>query len=83
MIQARGNRKRFSREEAEVWLGRRVCSVVAFTDVPRGTGGRVTRIEEVEPGGFELGVEWDVPVRGRTQLDWFTKEEFDCSLVGE
>lgn len=43
----------------------------------------MTQAEEGEPDGFELGVEWDMPVRRRTQLDWFTKEEFDCSLVGE
>jgi hypothetical protein len=73
--------ERFSREEAESKLGGGVRAAADFTDIPAGTTGRVIGVDEVECGGFELIVEWDLRVGGKLQHDWFTKENYRHSLV--
>jgi hypothetical protein len=55
--------------------------VVEFTDIPKGTTGRVMGTDEVEPDGFEIIVKWEGIDPGTHQTDWFTKEEFEVSLV--
>ena len=74
-------RKRFTQGEAEHMRGRRVRSVVEFTDIPKGTTGRVIGADEIEPGDFEILVEWELPGRHQRQHDWFTREDFEHSLI--
>lgn len=69
--------KRFTKEEADLMLGRQVRLVLELTDVPKGTTGRVTEADEIEPNGFDLIVEWDLPGKREFPHDWFTKEEFE------
>jgi hypothetical protein len=72
---------RFSREEAESKVGGRVRAGADLSDIPKGTTGRIIEMDEVEKGGFELIVEWDLLVNGKLQHDWFTKEGYEHSLV--
>ncbi len=72
-----------SKDEAEALLRRRVRSVIDFSDVPKWTTGRVTEMDEIEPNGFELVIEWDLPSRDQSKKDWVTKEEFERSLIEE
>ena len=72
---------RFSREEALSRVGRRVRSIVGFDGLEVGTLGRVMEIDEIEPDGFELIIEWDSRIEGKFQHDWFTKEQYENSLV--
>jgi hypothetical protein len=74
---------RFSRDEAQAKLGRRVRSVVWLDDVASGTRGRVMEIDEIDKDGFELIVEWDLRIGGKSQHDWFTKDRYDHCLVEE
>ena len=75
--------ERFTKGEVESLRGRLVRLAVGFTDVPEGTTGRVVEADEIEPGGYELVVEWDLPGRPKRQHDWFTKGEFGRLLVEE
>ena len=72
---------RFSREEAESKVGGKVRAASDFADIPEGTTGRVIEMDEVEKGGFELIVEWDLLVGGKLQHDWFTKEGYERTLI--
>ena len=74
---------RFSREEAQARLGRRVRSVVSLSDVAAGTSGRVVEIDEIDKDGFELIVEWDLRIEGKFQHDWFSKEQCERCLIDE
>lgn len=73
---------RFSRDEAHEKLGRRVRSVVWLNDIPSGTSGNVTRIDEIE-NGFELIIEWDLRGASGFQFDWFTKDQYERCLIEE
>lgn len=73
--------KRFTEEEADHLMHRRVRLVVEFSDIPRGTAGQIVAKEEIEPGGFDVLVAWDEPASKLYSHDWFTKEEFDQCLV--
>ena len=68
--------RRFSREEAEAKLGRRVRSVSRVENIPVGTGGYVTQVDEIEKDGFELIIEWDSLLDGKRQHDWFAKDQY-------
>lgn len=74
---------RFSREEAQVKLGRRVRSAVAFDGVPPGTFGCVMQLDEIEKNNFDVIVEWYVLIDGKRQHDWFSKEQFERCLVDD
>lgn len=74
---------RFSREEAQVKLGRRVRAVVGVEGVPTGTFGCVMQLDEIEKDGFEVIVEWYVLIDGKRQHDWFSKEKYERFLIDE
>ena len=74
---------RFSREEAQTKLGRRVRSVVGFDGVPPGTFGCVMQLDEIEKNNFEVIIEWYVLIDGKRQHDWFSKEQFEQCLVDD
>ena len=71
---------RFTRSQAHGLLGRRVRSLGAYVYLPAGTAGAVVALEEVEPDGFDLVVEWDASGRGGVR-DWFSRAEFERYLV--
>lgn len=72
---------RFSREEAQARLGRRVRTVVGVDGVPSGTFGCVMHLDEIEQNSFELIVEWHVLIEGKRQHDWFSKEQYEQCLI--
>ncbi len=74
---------RFSREEAQSKLGRRVRSVVGFDGVSPGTFGCVMQLDEIEKNNFEVIVEWFALIDGKRQHDWFSKEQFEQCLVDD
>ena len=74
---------RFSREEALGRIGRRVRSTVGIDGIEAGARGRVMEIDEIEPDGFELIIEWESRVEGKFQHNWFTKEQYELSLVDD
>jgi hypothetical protein len=65
--------KRFTREEAERLVGRRMRALAPYAYLPPGTTGAVVGAEEVSPDGYELVVEFNV---ARQVRDWFTRSEF-------
>lgn len=79
------NRKavRFSRDEAQEKLGRRVSLVVSLDEIPAGTFGTVMQTDELEKGEFELIIEWDMRTGDKFQHDWFTKEQYEGHLIEE
>jgi hypothetical protein len=74
---------RFSREEAQVKLGRRVRAVVGVDGVPPGAFGCVMQLDEIEKDSFEVIVEWYVLIDGKRQHDWFSKEKYEQHLIDE
>jgi hypothetical protein len=74
---------RFSREEAQTKLGRRVRTVVAVDGVASGTLGSVMQLDEIEKNSFEVIVEWFVLIDGKHQHDWFSKEQYELCLIDE
>ena len=74
---------RFSRDEAQEKLGRRVRSVFLLDEIPAGTCGTVMQTDEIEQGEFELIIEWDVRPANKLQADWFTKEQYEAYLIEE
>ena len=74
---------RFSIEEAQAKLGRRVLSLVAVDSVPAGTFGCVRQLDEIEKNNFEVIVEWYVLIEGKRQHDWFSKEQFERCLIDD
>jgi hypothetical protein len=66
----------FSRAEARAKLGRQVRSSVEFSGIPKGTAGRVVQIEEIEPGDFEVVIEWKLPKRQPALCYWLTKKHY-------
>jgi hypothetical protein len=74
---------RFSREEAQVKLGRRVRALIGIDGVPSGAFGCVMQLDEIERGGFEVIVEWYVLIEGKRQHDWFSKEKYEAYLIDE
>jgi hypothetical protein len=74
---------RFSRNEAQEKLGRRVRLVVALGEVPAGTSGTVMYTDQIETGEFELIIEWDVRPPGKFEHDWFTKDQYKGYLIEE
>jgi hypothetical protein len=73
--------QRFSKGEAESKLGQRVRAAVDLTDIPKGAAGRVMEMDEIEPNGFDLIIEWDLRMNGKIQHDWFAKEEYERSIA--
>jgi hypothetical protein len=74
---------RFTRDEAQEKLGRRVRSVVSLDEIPAGTCGTVMQTDEIEQGEFELIIEWDARPANKLQADWFTKEQYEAYLIEE
>lgn len=74
---------RFSRNEAQEKLGRRVRSVVSLNDIPSGTYGTVMHTDEIEKGEFELIIEWNLRAASDFPHGWFTKEEYERCLIEE
>jgi hypothetical protein len=56
---------------------------VEFSGIPKGTAGRVVEIEEIEPGGFEVVIEWQLPERRPPLCYWLTKKQYRRFLVEE
>jgi len=60
-------RERFTSEEAEAKVGKRVKTLVDFSGVPKETPGQVTRADDsgIEEGGpgrrFTVAIQWDLP----------------------
>src|ERR1044071_2811006 len=52
---------RYTREEAEQKVGRKVHSLVEFSGVPFGTHGTVVGVEEVDSGWYDVVIEWEPP----------------------
>ena len=74
---------RFSREEAQAKLGRRVRAIVGVDGVPTGTLGFVMQLDEIEKNDFEVIVEWYVVIDGKRQHDWFSKEQYEHCLMDD
>ena len=74
---------RFSKEEAQTKLGRRVRALVAVDSVASGSLGSVMQLDEIEKNSFEVIVEWFVPIDGKHQHDWFSKEQYEQCLIDE
>jgi hypothetical protein len=73
--------KRFAEHEAKRILGQCIRSLIEFSGVPQGTTGRVVEVDEIEPGGFDAVIEWDLSSRSKPLRDWFTKSEYEQFLV--
>ena len=64
--------RRFTKDEAERRVGRRIRTLVGFSGVPKGTTGTVIRADSagrVKVGDriaeeFDLAVQWDLPAVG-------------------
>lgn len=54
---------------------------MGFSGIPKGTAVRVVQIEEIEPGDFELVIEWQLPERQPPLCYWLTKKQYRCFLV--
>ena len=74
---------RFSREEAQAKLGRRVRALVGVDGVPTGTFGCVMQLDEIKKNNFEVIIEWYVLVDGKRQHDWFSKEHYERCLIDD
>lgn len=73
-------RRRFTVEEAQDKIGRRVQLREAFAGIPTGTSGRVIQADEIHPDFFDLLIEWEQPGRGTPAPDWFTQDEYERYL---
>jgi len=80
-VDAGRQRSRFTQTEALTRIGLRVRARADFPGVPAGTGGRVVAMsDEVEPGRYDLLVEWEVAAPARAVRDYFTRDEFERLL---
>lgn len=76
----------FSREQAERELDKRVRTLVPLPGVPKGTMGRVVRVQKVGvTDNYDVVIEWDLPregsgVRALPQRDWLTRGEYEGFL---
>ena len=82
-VKVRMKRERFSEQEARSKIGRMVRSLVDISTIPRGTRGTVVHIDEIEPGGFEVVVEWERAGWSTPDHDWFNKDAFLQCLTEE
>ncbi len=75
------SRRLFDQATAQGKLGQRIQTLKAFSGVPAGTLGRVTRMDPAgsEPG-FTLGIQWELQGRATPLTDWFTRDEYEGSL---
>jgi hypothetical protein len=74
------NHEYFTRVEAEVRVGRRIRTLVAFSGVPRGTTGTVIGADPAGDDGWSLAIRWDIPGRTRMLVDWFSRDEYERYL---
>jgi hypothetical protein len=70
----------FGKEAAEALIGRRVRALMEFRGVPKGTTGKVVRADPVNGDIYSVGVEWDLPYRGRPPVDRFSRDEYLTKL---
>lgn len=87
------NKKDWEASEAEGKVGKSVRSLIEFSGVPKGTHGKVIRMDQGEGRGAIVAVEWDLPARTtiagrefqvqRTKplVDWFSKDEYEDYLL--
>jgi hypothetical protein len=82
-------RRRFTREEAESKVGKRVKALVPFSGVPEGTTGLVVLADDMDEHdlgtGFDVAIEWELSdqpfgATWRPLRDWFDKDEYDTYL---
>jgi hypothetical protein len=78
----------FEEAEARKKVGRRIRTLEKFSGVPEGTPGQVVGIYQVESKGFDVVIEWDLPMRqfgteSRLVQDWFTKDQYEKNLIEE
>ena len=67
----------FGREAAEALIGQRVRALVEFRGVPKGTTGKVVRMDPADNNDtYTVGVEWDLPSRGKPPVDTFTRDQY-------
>jgi hypothetical protein len=62
-------------------LGRSVRTCATLSVVPKGATGRVVGMEEMQPGRFDLIVEWDHAGFGTPARDYFCRDAFEHDLV--
>jgi len=74
---------RFTREQADQKVGRRVHSLVEFSGVPFGTHGTVVGVERVDGDCYDVVVEWEPPARTSILKDRFAKETYEELLAEE
>jgi hypothetical protein len=70
----------FGREAAVALIGQRVRALVEFRGVPRGTTGKVVRIDPAGGDRYGVGVEWDLPYSGKPPIDTFSRDEYYTNL---
>lgn len=74
MNKERFPRERFTEEEAEAKIGRRIITLVDFSGVPKETTGQVTQADSlgIEEGGsdrtFTVAIQWNLP-RSKPQAE--------------
>ena len=73
---------RFSQEEAHSKLGKMIVSLAEFSGVPKGTSGKVARIDRMgrTPEEWDVEIEWNILERFKPLTDWFTKGEYERYL---
>lgn len=71
----------FGKEAAEALIGQRVRALVEFRGVVEGTTGRVVRADPTGNGNnYSVGIEWDLPSRGKPPVDTFTRDQYYAYL---
>jgi hypothetical protein len=68
--------RHFSRGEALALVGQRIRTLVEFSGVLAGTGGKVTRADEGGCGSYTVAIQWELPGRSSPLVDWFRRGEF-------
>lgn len=71
----------FGKGAAEALIGQRVRALVEFRGVRAGTTGKVVRVDRTGNGdAYSVGVEWDLPSRGKPPVDRFTRDQYYAYL---
>jgi hypothetical protein len=71
-------RERFTKEEAEKKVGAIIKTRVEFASVPKGTQGKVVKIDDMGGGEWDVVIRWMGEYFEKYPLeDWFTKDEYE------
>jgi hypothetical protein len=73
--------KRFTTDDVCRLVGRNVRSLIQLSVIPKGASGRIVAAQEMEPGSFDLIVEWDRAPAGSPDRDYFNRDEFERCLI--